>query len=241
MSPNSENRTSAPGTPGMSRRRASLTPLSRDMRFGILALAVPSIALFGVLAFAITLSPQFRALDRQVSMAIRLESGSAGLIGGFSLVTWLGSAWGIATVAVVAVLSLVAFRHWRGAFYALATLVPGWLFGVAVKEIIDRARPMGALIPLPPDASFPSGHALSSFLLYGSLAVLAAAWVRTDWLRWTLVGLAGAAIVAIGLSRVVLGVHFFADVLGSWLLGFAWLVVTSSVYLALEGPGDRRG
>ncbi|MBI5231470.1 MAG: phosphatase PAP2 family protein [Coriobacteriales bacterium] len=219
----------------MSRRPATLG-LSRDLRFGIVALALPAIVLFGMLVFAITLSPQFRAFDRVVSEALRAQSTQTGLVWIAEVATWFGSTIGIIVVATIAVIGLLAVKRWRGAIYVLATLVPGWLFGLLVKELVDRTRPAGALIPLPHDASFPSGHALASVLLYGSLAVLAATWVRPRGPRWLLVGLAVAMIVAVGASRVVLGVHYSADVLGSWLLGFAWLSVTSTVYLALVGP-----
>lgn len=219
------------------RRASNAEPWQRDLRWGMIALAAPAVTLFGLLVFAITLSPQFRALDKAVSISLRASIDATRLISAAKTVTWLGSTAGIIVAAAIAVVALLATRHWRGAIYVLATLVPGWLFGLLVKALVDRVRPPGALIPLPHDASFPSGHSLASLLLYGSLGVLAFAWVKPRWLAWTLAILGGCLVGAVGLSRVVLGVHFFADVMGSWLLGTTWLVVTSTFYLALEGPG----
>jgi len=193
---------------------------------------------FGALAFAITLSPGFRSLDRALTEQLRATVEQTRLIALAEFATWFGSWIGIAVVAAVSVIVLLAFRRWRGAIYLLVTLIVGWTFGYAMKYVVDRARPAGSLIPLPLDGSFPSGHALASFLLYGALAVLALTWVRPRWLAWLLAALAALMIFGIGMSRVVLGVHYFADVLGSWLLGFAWLATTSAVYLALVGPSS---
>ncbi len=65
--------------------------------------------------------------------------------------------------------------------------------------------------------SFPSGHAYTSFLVYGYLAYLTGGWLAYL--------LAAGLIFIIGLSRVSLGAHFPSDVLGGWLLGAIALAV----------------
>lgn len=221
-------------------RRGSLSPWQRDLRFGVLALALPALVLFGLLIVAVLRSQQFRAFDQMLSQAIRASTSNTVLIDLARVLTWFGSWQGMTLVTTIAVIALLIFGRWRGAIYVVASIVPGWLIGAGVKTLVDRVRPEGALVPLPRDASFPSGHSLASFLLYGSLAVLAFTWIETAWLRRTLIALAAAVIIAVGLSRVVLGVHFTGDVLGSWLLGLAWLAFTSGVYLALVGPREGR-
>jgi len=201
------------------------------------SLAASFFALFGMSAVAVAWSPAFRACDSHVSSAVRFEPGWATLIDIFSWVSSLGSTPGIAVVATAVALTSLVLGRWRPAVFVLVTLIPGWLCGRVAKEVVGRARPAGALISLPGDPSFPSGHALASFLLYGSLAVLALLHVRGRRERWLLAGSAVAIVVVVGLSRVVLGVHFAGDVLGSWLLGGAWLAVTSSVYAVQRRPG----
>ena len=72
--------------------------------------------------------------------------------------------------------------------------------------------------------SFPSGHATLAAAFYGFLAY---AIVRDAPARGQRAGVAGALlmlVVAIGLSRMYLGVHFLSDVLGGYLLGLTWLI-----------------
>lgn len=75
--------------------------------------------------------------------------------------------------------------------------------------------------------SFPSGHAAGAMALCGALALLS----RSPALQLICAGL----IVATGLSRVWLGVHWPSDVIGGWAEGAAWLLVMS-----LWLPADER-
>jgi undecaprenyl-diphosphatase len=111
------------------------------------------------------------------------------------------------------------------------------LTGVGVstllKDIIARPRPPAslALIMEPASSSFPSGHALAGVLLFGTLALMLAASRVTRPVRvW---GTAGIVLLTltIGLSRVYLGVHYFSDVLASWLLGTTLLATWAAAVL----------
>lgn len=99
----------------------------------------------------------------------------------------------------------------------------------ALKSVIGRERPpladpkVHALIPLPPDPSMPSGHAMMAF----SGAVILAA-VLPRW-RWPVLALAAG----VALSRVYLGVHYPSDVVAGALLGAA--VGALAVWLLRRG------
>ena len=101
-----------------------------------------------------------------------------------------------------------------GVTYLLASQASGVL-----KQIFDRARPPRAfpqittLLPLPHDASFPSGHAATSF----ACAVVLAAFLQSRRSRSLLFAL--AALIA--LSRVYVGVHYPLDVVVGAALGAA--------------------
>jgi undecaprenyl-diphosphatase len=104
--------------------------------------------------------------------------------------------------------------------YALITLVALGLTSLITDELkraFDRPRPpygedrVHALVEIPTNASFPSGHASTSFATAVALAVLVPKW------RWP--ALAVAALV--GFSRIYLGVHYTLDVLAGALLGAA--------------------
>lgn len=111
------------------------------------------------------------------------------------------------------------------------SLLSAWL-NSAIKYVFAIPRPSGAGIEmkaprLEVSPSFPSGHAQNAVANWGYLAVRFRSWV----LRLAAVLL----IVAIGLSRIVLGVHFPQDVLGGWLIG----LVLVAGYAAIE-PQVRR-
>jgi undecaprenyl-diphosphatase len=94
-----------------------------------------------------------------------------------------------------------------------------------LKDLFERARPpvadpgLGALIAVPENASFPSGHSASAFAAATAVAVMC------PRLRPLVLGLAAA----VALSRVYLRVHFPLDVLAGGLLGAALGVVAALV------------
>ena len=104
------------------------------------------------------------------------------------------------------------------------------LAGIFLKEAVGRARPDYLIIGLEPTSlSFPSGHALFAMVFGGLLIVLAGDIIRPVKVRRAIqIGLA-LLILAIGASRVYLGVHYPSDVLGGYLfgamalLGLVWL------------------
>ena len=105
----------------------------------------------------------------------------------------------------------------------------GSLASTLVKLFVGRARPPSALgweplVALPDTASFPSGHATTAAAAAIALALIAP--------RWRVVALAIALLV--GASRVLLGVHFIADVLAGFLLGALIGVVVGLVGRRLE-------
>src|SRR6202000_135054 len=70
--------------------------------------------------------------------------------------------------------------------------------------------------------SFPSGHALGSIVCYGALFLVFLPAARGTWRR-VLTAVTVTLIAAIGVSRLLLGVHYLSDVLGAWALGITWL------------------
>ena len=109
----------------------------------------------------------------------------------------------------------------RAAGYWLAAIAFGILAPELLKYGLRIPRPEPALEPLDP-WSFPSGHVLRALTAYGFFAVMIARSIQRDW-RWVSYGLVAIMMTAIGLARLYLGAHWLSDVLGSLLLGLAWI------------------
>lgn len=136
--------------------------------------------------------------------------------------------------ALLAVVALLWGRR-REAALLVASVAGGSTLVALAKLAFHRARPDAALalITSPASFSFPSGHAMYTMLLFGTLGFLLARVL--PGLRVRLFALAACAVpVALtGVSRVYLGVHWPSDVLASWLLALSWLTVTCGGFLVL--------
>lgn len=146
---------------------------------------------------------------------------------GFLTITALGDAAGIIAIGLG---GLVLLRHHPVLIQRLALALAGSTITTnLVKAVISRARPE-TLLWLNPflSFSFPSGHATASMALFGFFAVAASRLIPVGTKRKVLILACVLAIVLVGLSRLVLGAHFFSDVLGGWLLGLFWIALAFS-------------
>lgn len=140
-------------------------------------------------------------------------------------ITWLGSVY--VTVGVAIVGSMVLLRqHKRRHVFILWLLLAGVSLLVQVgKRQFVRPRPLSVAYYHEVGFSFPSGHSATALTLYGLLAYW---WIRrSPNVRSRLWVGAGAIslILAVGFSRIYLGVHYLSDVLGGYLLGICWLIM----------------
>lgn len=194
-----------------------------------LALSLVSLVAFGWIA-----------RDVAGGLTHTLDSAAVAWLGGHSAPPWdalalvgagLGS--GIALWVVLG-LGSVYFLYTRH-LYSLALL---WLallgarvLNQTLKETFARPRPgvagseleiLGRTFDYPASYSFPSGHAVTATVVFGTLAYLI---IRLEpTVRMRRLTLAGAVllILLIGVSRIYLGVHYPSDVLAGYLAGFIW-------------------
>jgi len=154
--------------------------------------------------------------------------------------TLLGTAWFIVSLVLGAGFILgVRARSWRPFFLLGAAAGGAGLLDFIAKVVIARPRPPAAWMVGPVTGfSFPSGHAAEA-AVYGMLAFLVARACST-WqgkvFAWTV---AAAVSVAIGVSRVYLGVHWPTDVIGGWALAAMWLAVLLTGVHAVQAATSR--
>lgn len=210
----------------------------RDPRAGATVIvAGVALAAFLALAAAILLAPAFIRLDLAASDAIR-RIAVPGLRDAARLATWLGDFWPMTGLTAIAAGAFALAGKRTSAAMLLVAVPLGAGLGNLLKLVFMRARPaIDAIIDMPHSYSFPSGHAVTSFVFFatlGFLAVLHRTSMRRAIVYVTLCILAAASIA---LSRVYLGVHFLGDAVGGWLFGSAWVALMVLVF-ARWGTGD---
>ena len=157
-------------------------------------------------------------------------------------VTTVGSPLAMAILWLAVALVLARRRSWIVLSGWVAAFAGGGALDWALKRAIHRPRPAGAnafLFGIDRSFSFPSGHAMGSLIGYGMLAyLLIAFWRRAR--RHAGVVITGALLVvlAIGVSRLYLGVHFLSDVIGGYAAGLLWLATcVTGIEIALRQRG----
>lgn len=140
--------------------------------------------------------------------------------------THLGGAVGMTALALSAAIALTVWsRNWRPLILAVAAGAGSLTATLVGKPFFGRVRPdlADAVPPYESSPSFPSGHTLNATVLVGVLVYLLCLQLKRMAARIAAVTLGFVFVVAMGLSRVFLGHHWFTDVLAAWLLGLSWL------------------
>jgi len=142
--------------------------------------------------------------------------------------TWLGSLGVLALFGVVAVAVLVHAGRRDGAVLLTVTMVGALVLENGLKFSFQRVRPPPFFGPEPVTYSFPSGHALFSLCFYGGLAIAAARAVQSGVMKKGIWIATVLLVLAIGGTRIYLGVHYPSDVLGGYLVAIAWIATLLS-------------
>ena len=158
-------------------------------------------------------------------------------------ITAVGNGLSVAVIGLVACAFLWATRERVGVLLLVIAVAGGNIFNVVLKDAFARPRPELFMLETPfarpVSASFPSGHATASMVLYLVLAYLLVRLGGRGPFRWMVIAVAGILIVLIGLSRMYLGVHYPSDVLAGYLFGFVWAAFCAFGIEAVRGL--RRG
>jgi undecaprenyl-diphosphatase len=146
-------------------------------------------------------------------------------------VSWLGGPILAVPIAVATTLALALLRRWRLVACFVVTVAGAALLNVLVRAIVDPRRPPGELgLRHPFASSFPSGHATQAAATYVGIALVVMALTRAPAARVLVWTLAAALILAVGVARVYLAVHWTTDVLTGVVIGTLWALGTAHAF-----------
>lgn len=136
----------------------------------------------------------------------------------FKLCSTLGSTW----FYVILVLTLVILKNKKDIWVGIHLLIIQGMNRI-IKALVKRPRPPQIYhLVKETNYSFPSGHSMSAMIGYGLLIIE----VYQSSLKYKklIMTLLAMMILLIGLSRIYLGVHYFSDVIGGYLIALSYLL-----------------
>jgi undecaprenyl-diphosphatase len=201
----------------------------------LLALYALMLFLFGLLAWFVHLHP---VLDIDLTITRTLQANRSLWLSALMLaVGYPGSTLTAGLVLLTAGLFWIV-RLRLEALFVIAVSVTSAMLNALMKLLVARPRPTPHLVEVmqPADGtSFPSGQVMAYIALWGLLFCLGGILLRGKaWQRLPFLVVAGLLVVLIGPSRIYMGEHWASDVLGSYLLGGAWLGLSLWLYLKLK-------
>jgi undecaprenyl-diphosphatase len=187
-----------------------------------------------------------QAFDLQILRSLRSTADPARPIGPAWMesvlidITALGSPVVLGLIVLVITGYLLLEARYVTALILLATAISSEILDEVLKWLIARPRPSAVPhLRTVVSASFPSGHAMESAIIYLTLGALLMRVVEGRITKTYCMATAIFLTFIVGVSRVFLGVHYPTDVIGGWMLGFLWAAVTFLVTRRFERAVDR--
>ena len=193
---------------------------------GVVLVAGVLLALIGTLGFAQLGEWVQKGATQGFDVAVLTWLGahqSKFLTGVMTELTYLGTGTVVLMVVGVAALFLWHTEHKHSARLLLAAVAGNILLNGALKLFFNRPRPtVFAWQVHAVSSSFPSGHAMSATVCYGTVAYLVARLQKHRWAKALTLSGAAILILLICLTRLYLGVHYPSDVIAGIVVGVAW-------------------
>jgi len=185
-----------------------------------LAAAVLALFLFAWLGSEVLAGDTLR-FDQAIRSWVH-QFASSGMTSAMHAISLMGYEVLLVEVAI-AFIVFAKLRWKRAALWLAIAMIGSVLLDLALKYAYHRVRPEAFFGSPARYYSFPSGHALSSLCFYGVMAGLLSARTKSIWLRVAIWVIATALVLAIGISRIYLGVHYPSDVLAGYLAATVWV------------------
>jgi undecaprenyl-diphosphatase len=156
--------------------------------------------------------------------------------------SFLGDTVTIVGIATVVVIGLLIARRWRPALFVVTALTLEVTVFLTMTLLVDRARPdVPKPDTVPPTSSYPSGHTAAAVAMYVGLAVLVAICLRRRAARVAVLVAGFVVAFAVGLARVVRGMHHPSDTMTGVALGLMCLLAAALVVNVADVVARHRG
>jgi membrane-associated phospholipid phosphatase len=151
-----------------------------------------------------------------------------------TFITHIGGKGYVVVITLLVLYFVFIHRSWKFILQTVTVLLLATLSNIALKQVINRARPSLEHLVEVYTLSYPSGHAMSAMGFYGFLIFLVARFhVAVAW-KVVLISLLVFLILAIGVSRIYLGVHYPSDVLAGFIGGLIWVTFCAIVFDVID-------
>jgi undecaprenyl-diphosphatase len=213
----------------LARTRGAIPSAYLGLHLALGFLVAVAVMVFVALSEQIIAGGEIATFDLAFARALRAGSTS-GWERFFSAISRLGSREVLTLATLVVAMLLIVTHRMLLAIGWVAGQAGGGLLNLTLKETFERTRPEFADAVLASSSwSFPSGHAMGTFVFCGLGCYLGLRERRRSWASASLgVSFAVAWCVVMAFSRLYLGAHYASDVIAGLLAGVAWVAVCAS-------------
>ncbi len=152
------------------------------------------------------------------------------------------TAMGGPMVLTFMILSVIGYflimKNYRTALLVVVATAGGLLVSLLLKDFFLRERPdIVPALMVETSPSFPSGHSMLSAVIYLTLGSILTRMEPHPKIRTYTLALVILVVGLVGISRILLGVHYPTDVLVGWIVGYFWAALCWFVMMALQEQG----
>lgn len=146
----------------------------------------------------------------------------------FSYFTKAGSGIGITSTVIISMIVFWKKRYFTAFIIYPIAVINTHFINQLLKVMIERERPSLNDAVDAVGYSFPSGHAMLSIVTYGFIAYMAVTHIKSRAGKFVIITAAVVWITSIGLSRIILNVHYPTDVIAGFCAG--GIILIAAIY-----------
>ena len=198
-------------------------------------LIIGSLILLLITLIILILTHNIEVLDDEVHKLLYSDN----LVEFMKIITFFGGYIGIPIIGLIIAIILFKKNKKRESLDLVIILVLSTLINIIIKLIVGRSRPEYILVN-ESMSSFPSGHAMGSTALYGYLIYLVINSNLNNKNKAILSTLLVILIISIGVSRIILGAHYFSDIIGGIIISTLIIIIHLEINIYLKNKHKEK-